>query len=1611
MTESRNKRNKLGSRLISLMTALVMVFALLPFNVVTVKAEGITVSDWNGLVDALTSGIEGYIITLSSNITAPTGTNTVTVNENYKLGLSNYSIIIPSGSNVTIDGAHTITRETIGTGAFFDVQSGGTLTLTNITLDGGATATPTALTATDALVTVQEGGSLNLGTSGSTLDGATLRNNNNAGGPGGVNNSGTVTMNGGTISGNTASGIGGGVYNSGTFTMNGGTISGNTASGSGGGVFNSDTFNMSGGTISDNIATVEKGGGVYNSVHASMNISGGAVIKDNLKGGSGSQTNSNVYLSATDCDMTKAGAFTQGADIHVDLSDLTAGADMLTNGATAVVDGDQNYFTSDTADKSFVFSVDKLVLGEGVPTAAIGNCTISGETGTPLSNQTATVTLTGGTFVGTTSGVDATSWFGAGVIPDGVSVVFTATAASTTGTLTFNGTPTAISSATFGAVTIPQAQITDATAAVVAPANISAVFAITAPEPATYIDTTVSPVVLVPNSAWDADSKTLTLTGVNITEPMKDGVAFSAIKVPAGTTIDMIGLNTLKSAVIDSGVYSNGTVYSLGALTMTGSGVLDVSNSNSTGNGYAILAKGNLTVSSGYIKAYKTTIGGVSIMVSGGSFNVTGGYIDTETPSTVGVTGFATNGISINGGNVTISGGYVKTVGYGTPNSYNSGINCNNLTISGGYLEAVGKDSTNAPSNGVSCTSFTNSGGVVKATGGDGTNSYGINANTSATFNGGVTIAKSGTASVGTSAAVWCGDQSRFTESNATKVMYVNNSTVTGTSELINASRTNDGLAIGTGTTAAKDVVIAKVFSNAPITSLTNNILDGYYIAYDNSSNAPLNLDGITELTISGGNYVNNNNNGAGAVRITMSSETAIAGDGTLVCLSNSSGVGNGITLNKATGFNGNLIGIGSAGIYFYSDFTATKNVIGVGRYSYGVTSSGKLDVNLGANVIGIYTPTGGALSCNGVDVSQSSILKGNVTAIGGTEAGLNFAVFGQTLTIDKGASVTVIGSHATNGALNCSNNTLAITGGKVWAYNKDAGGSVMANTLTIGSGITAHTLASDATYGDTLTERTGTDNTISEKIAYILGQPYTVTFDTNGSSGTPPSPIRQASASAAVTIPAPSEANCGTRIGYTLDTTGWYDNADGTGTAIIGSYTPTSDITLYAKWTDNPTYTITFDANGGTVSPTSGVTFTNGTLSRLPIPTRTGYTFGGWFKESAFTTAVTTSTVFTADTTIFAKWTEGGGSPQPSGSPGGNVVITQTIPQKIEVLTNGSTVTVNMSANPAVSKDILQAAKGKDVNIVLDYGKYTWTINGKTVTSVSVSSNSYDLTVAEISHDPISVLVGADTPQVIQLSIAYSGGLPFTGVLSYPVDASYNGQTVYLYYYNSKLGGLTLSDTCVVTNGYVTFNFTHCSRYVVTTQNLGKAVGITNPFEDVTESDWFYDAVVNAYNRGLFAGVSDTTFGPKVTMTRGMFATIIARLDGADVTGYTNTKFTDVDMNAYYGKSVAWAADKGLISGYQNGKFGPNDNITREQMAAIIYNYLKYAKVSLPTTLNVPIFTDSNKVSVWANEAVTVITNSGLMQGSDNRFNPQDTASRSEVAQVLLKYLNTTAE
>ena len=205
-----------------------------------------------------------------------------------------------------------------------------------------------------------------------------------------------------------------------------------------------------------------------------------------------------------------------------------------------------------------------------------------------------------------------------------------------------------------------------------------------------------------------------------------------------------------------------------------------------------------------------------------------------------------------------------------------------------------------------------------------------------------------------------------------------------------------------------------------------------------------------------------------------------------------------------------------------------------------------------------------------------------------------------------------------------------------------------------------------------------------------------------------------------------------------------------------------------------------------------------------------------------------------------------------------------------------------------------------------------------------------------------------------------------------------------------------------------VEFTVEHFSKYIIAYEL--PAVW-TNPFADVSVHDWFYDAVKYVNENELMNGISSDKFEPHASLTRAMLITILYRSEG-EPTVTQGIDFTDVPSGQWYTDAITWASANGIAQGYGSGEFAPNDSITREQLAAILFRFAKYKELDTAKSADISRFEDASQVSDWALDAMSWANAEELITGrSVVTLAPSGTATRAEAATLLMRFLENYAK
>ena len=362
----------------------------------------------------------------------------------------------------------------------------------------------------------------------------------------------------------------------------------------------------------------------------------------------------------------------------------------------------------------------------------------------------------------------------------------------------------------------------------------------------------------------------------------------------------------------------------------------------------------------------------------------------------------------------------------------------------------------------------------------------------------------------------------------------------------------------------------------------------------------------------------------------------------------------------------------------------------------------------------------------------------------------------------------------------------------------------------------------------------------------------------------------------------------------------------------------------------------ITFDPTGGSIAnPTQKINI-SGHLDSLPTASRSGYRLDGWYTETEGGEKITTDTLFTEDTTVYAQWSKKSSS---SSRYDGYITVIDS--------------------------------KNGDVSV-----SDTWADEDDKITLTITPDDGYEVDKIEIVDDE-----------------------------------------------GDKIDAKKVDDE---DNEY-TFRMANCDVTVtVTFKEEGKTTEDTDKeedkddestettelnFTDVKESDWFFKGVEYVVDKGIMSGVSENEFAPSGKLTRAMLVQMLYNMESRPACDAENA-FMDVPVGQWYTDAVIWANDAKIVSGMGEGLFAPNMEITREQMVAMLYNYAKYKGYDVTASADLSAFADTASVSAWAQPAMQWAVAEGYISGmGDSQLAPQGTATRAEIASVIMRFMEATAE
>ena len=447
-----------------------------------------------------------------------------------------------------------------------------------------------------------------------------------------------------------------------------------------------------------------------------------------------------------------------------------------------------------------------------------------------------------------------------------------------------------------------------------------------------------------------------------------------------------------------------------------------------------------------------------------------------------------------------------------------------------------------------------------------------------------------------------------------------------------------------------------------------------------------------------------------------------------------------------------------------------------------------------------------------------------------------------------------------------------------------------------------------------------------------------------------------------------------------------------GTEYKVGDSYTVLVDTEIKALWENSvitpTTYTVTVSNDGNGTASASHAKAAAGTEITLTATPQIGYHFKGWQVESPAGLVITNN-----------KFT----------MPDGNVDVKAIFekdappaPTEFIVTFDGNGGTPSVGSMTTTDRKLTSLPSASRSGSYSFYGWYTEKSGGTKITTDTV----FHANATVYAHWTYTGGGGGDyNPPVTYYTLRFETG----GGSDIPsVQGTYNTYIDLTKYVPTWRGHAFIgwyserSLTNKVSGVYLTKDMTVYAGWRVD-ENPGTDV---NPFTDISEKDWFYGDVMFVYENGLMLGTSKTLFSPHGTVMRGMMATILWRMEGSPVPKGKNS-FTDVEAGKWYADAITWTAENGIFAGYGKDKFGPDDPITREQLAAIFYRYADYKGYDLTVKGDLDKFKDADKITDYAKTAMQWAVGSGLVKGkSGNLLDPQGTATRAEIAAMLHRFI-----
>ena len=828
--------------------------------------------------------------------------------------------------------------------------------------------------------------------------------------------------------------------------------------------------------------------------------------------------------------------------------------------------------------------------------------------------------------------------------------------------------------------------------------------------------------------------------------------------------------------------------------------------------------------------------------------------------------------------------------------------------------------------------------------------------------------------------------------------------TITGGGSLTASGSVNAGILVqSNGGNATLSI------ENAEVTT-TSSSSDGVLVQAKDGSNASLTVNGGS-LTATGSGttfagiqlQIGSSDNGSGTPSLNVSNSAIVRANGSA----------GGITSNSSTGVQYGTGSNSTGGIVFngnegtvYGSVTLQEDLTVENGQTLTIPDGASLTIDSGATLTneGTVTTTGdGTLTNNGKiensgtlpdDIDGTAPPSINTTSLAGGTVG---TAYNATLAANNSPSEWSVTSGSLPVGLNLNGTTGEISGTPTSAgtstftvkAENTAGSDSKELTLTINPAPVLVT--SVALNKSELSLYTGQSEILTATVQPEDATNKNVTWSTSDASiATVTDGVVTAVAPGTATITVTTEdggktATCAVTVAAaTVPVTG-----------VTLNKTSTS---LYVGDTETLTATVAPDnatdrAVNWTSSNPSVATVENGVVTAVGAGTAT-------------ITVTTQDNDYTASCTVtVSRYSSGGGSSSSSTS------LSDRAIDDIQDARPGDTVEITLRpGRTTLEREVFEELAGQDITLEIDAGDgVLWTVNGLDIPE-DTRLHDLDLDVDLGDSGIPATVLNAVTGEIgtVQLSLAHDGRFGFTMTLSAPLGRDNADYWANLYWYNERTEELEFQQAArIARDGTAEFALDHASDYAIVIDDRSHEP-VDLPFNDVPESYWAYDAIQYVYGEGLMAGTSGSTFNPEGTTTRGQIVTILWRLSGSPVVNYL-MDFDDVDPAAYYAEAIRWATSEGIAGGYGGGVFGPDDPITREQLAVMLHRYAQHEgyDVSIGEDTNILSYADAFTVSEYAVSALQWACGAGIISGTGDgsTLTPQGEATRAQAATVLMRF------